>query len=288
MVIVSDINTRVNILLNEAGVPNDSRRWTDPELFLWVTDGQREIGKAIPSALSETTLITLVEGSKQTIPTEWDLLIKVVRNTNGQAVRLATQERKRTAELTLTTGVEQTLPTSWEALVRLGGGTKFPRLIDGNLLNLVSPDWANDHLSAEVIEYFYDPKLDPRLFYVNPPVVSGTKIRATGLLTTDALYADAGNSSEIVEEWFYHPEHDLTTFYVNPGVQSGVQIEAIGRKIVNSVNALIDTLDIKEKYVPSLSMYVAHKAMQKMADYAQHGVSNAFAQEFLASIGTSK
>ncbi len=283
---VSDINARAHILLNEAAIADASRRWTDAELFLWVVDGQREIGKAIPSALSETATLTLQSGPRQSIPTTWDLLLRVVRNTNGPTIRTtnAGEVRKRTALLTLQPGALQTIPTHWEALVKLGGPVRFPRLIDGGILSAADPEWASRTPRTRIDEYLYDPNTDPRIFYVNPPASAGVTMNATGVLTFDAWYSDAGNTATTVEESFYHPNQDQRTFYVNPGVLDGVQIEAVGRKAVLPVANLTDALQVPDRFIPALSLYVAHRAMQKQSDYALAGIANAFLQEYAASI----
>ena len=289
MAIVSDVNARVHILLNEAAVADTARRWTDAELFLWVADGQREIGRVLPAALSETATLTLVAGPRQTIPASWDLLIRVVRNANGPTIRTtaAEQVRYRTAAITLIEGTEQTIPSHWEALLKLGGPTRFPRLIDCETLAACDPDWAAAATSTIVEEYCYDPKTNPRLFYVNPPAALGTTLHATGILTFEAWYSDAGSTAPLAEEWFYHPQQDPQTFYINPGVLAGVQVEAVGRKRIPAVVALSDALVVPERLIPILSLYVAHRAMQKQADYALNGVANAFAQEFYTQIKPS-
>ncbi len=282
---VSDISIRVHTLLNEAAVADSARRWTDAELFLWIADGQREIGKAIAAALSETTTITLLAGPRQVIPPTWDLLLRIVRNASGPTVRTVTagQVRRRTAPIMLVGGALQYIPSDWEALIQLGGPTRFPRMIDGRILSASDPDWASRKTSNCIDEYIYDPQVDPRVFYVNPPAASGTMINATGILSLEAWYSDAGSNATIVEEYFYHPAKDMRTFYVNPGVVAGVQVEAVGRKIVPAITSLVDSLIVPEIFIPALSLYVAHRAMQKQSDYALAGIANAFFQEYLSA-----
>ncbi len=375
---VSDINVRAHVLLNEAGVPDASRRWTDAELFLWVTDAQREIGQAIPSAISETTTLTLIAGPRQTIPPRWDKLLRVVRNTNGPTIRTtsAAMVRNRTTPLTLNAGQQQSIPSHWEVLNALWqneGGAEIRkispeeirfltedisltpgalqtvpshfaaltnlaskwgtcRFIDKASYDAASPGWLvsltpsatpNEWMYQPttdkrrfwvsppaavgttvtvsgmlvpgsvysgtrqydyVDEYLYAPERDPRIFWVVPAVNAGTTVLASGALTFEAWYSDAGNTATIVEEWFYHPTQDRRTFYVNPGVAEGVQIEAIGHKIVPPVLSLTDALLVPGRFISAVSLYVAHRAMQKQVDYALGGIANAFIQEYAASI----
>lgn len=62
-------------------------RWLDPELLKWVNDAQREIVLLKPNAYSAVENVNLVAGTKQKLPASGLLLLSIVRNTNGHAVR---------------------------------------------------------------------------------------------------------------------------------------------------------------------------------------------------------
>lgn len=62
-------------------------RWLDDELLKWVNDAQREIVLLKPNAFSSVTDISLATGTKQEIPATGLMLLAVVRNTDGRAVR---------------------------------------------------------------------------------------------------------------------------------------------------------------------------------------------------------
>ena len=81
------IADRARILLQDTVV--GGTRWKDPELLLWVNDAQREIVGLKPNVLTVTVDVTLVAGSKQTLPVGGTQLIDVVRNVNGMAIRRA-------------------------------------------------------------------------------------------------------------------------------------------------------------------------------------------------------
>jgi len=75
-------------------------RWpVTGELVLWVNDAQREIALLKPDASAANETVTLVTGTKQSIPTSGNRLLRVVRNmsaasngTGGRAVRLVSRE----------------------------------------------------------------------------------------------------------------------------------------------------------------------------------------------------
>ena len=257
---------------------------------MWVADGQREIGKLSPNALSQTAVLSLAAGALQSIPASWDLLVRAVRNVNGPTIRSTsdTQVRRRTAQLQLQQGAMQRIPTHWESMLSLGGPTKFPRKVDGSILSAAFPSWAEARPRLnKVDEYIYDPQVDARVFYVSPPAAPGSTINAAGILSFDAWYSDAGNVATIVEECFYRPMDDTRSFYVNPGVAAGTMIEAVGKVIVNDPTSLSDAIIVPINMVPALSLYVAHRAMQKQVDYASGGISNALYQEFVAGVRAS-
>lgn len=62
-------------------------RWLDNELLDWINDAQREIVLLKPNAYSSVEDISLNSGTKQEIPSAGLLLLSVVRNSNGRAIR---------------------------------------------------------------------------------------------------------------------------------------------------------------------------------------------------------
>ena len=75
-------------------------RWSETdELIKWLNDAQSEIALLKPDATSENTTVTLVTGTKQTIPTDGNRLLRVIRNmsaassgTGGRAIRLVARD----------------------------------------------------------------------------------------------------------------------------------------------------------------------------------------------------
>jgi hypothetical protein len=116
-------------LLDETNV-----RWTSPELLTHLNDGQRELVALKPDANTVNAVLTLVAGTRQSIPASGVQLFKIVRNmgmdgnTPGRAVT----------------------PASMETLDR------------------TRPNWHAEAANAEVQHYMFDPR-DPKTFYVTPP-----------------------------------------------------------------------------------------------------------------------
>ena len=69
-----------NILQDNTGV-----RWTDGEMFDYLSDAQREIANLRPDATAVHSNVQLATGTEQSIPTDGLRLIKVVRNMSGTA-----------------------------------------------------------------------------------------------------------------------------------------------------------------------------------------------------------
>jgi hypothetical protein len=67
-------------------------RWPRSELLGWLNDGQREIVLHKPNAYIKNQVITLANGSKQTLPSDGVALIDVPRNQAGNAIRVVSRE----------------------------------------------------------------------------------------------------------------------------------------------------------------------------------------------------
>jgi len=109
--------------------PNNVR-WPVAELLRWLNDGQRTIVIHVPSAYVQSSDVSLVEGSKQTLPNDGLLLLDIPKNTIGD---------KRAI-----------------------------RLIKRELLDAELPEWHNEDTTSEVLHYMYDHR-NPKEFYIYPP-----------------------------------------------------------------------------------------------------------------------
>lgn len=155
-------------IVDKAGVvlqDTTNTRWPESELLGWLNDGQREVVLMKPDAYPQTEDVTLVEGTKQSIPAAGLQLIDVVRN-NGTSKRAV-------------------------------------RYIDRSILDEQLPSWHSSTADAEVQHFTFDER-NPKQFYVYPPQPSSgfgtleivyskapTNILITDTITIDDVYANA-------------------------------------------------------------------------------------------------
>lgn len=117
-------------------------RWPiDDELVLWVNDAQREIALLKPDASAQNTRITLVAGTKQTIPDDGNRLLKVVRNMRNPGSGFV--------------------------------GAKAVRLVSGEVLDAQTPEWHDPEVTGaaahtNVVQHYVYDDSNPRNFYVYP------------------------------------------------------------------------------------------------------------------------
>lgn len=112
------------------------------ELVLWINDAQREIALLKPDASAKNTTITLVDGTKQDIPSDGNRLLRAVRNMSAASG---------------------------------GTGKRSVRLVQREVLDAQTPDWHDPTVTGDaahtsiVKHYIYDEQ-NPRNFYVYPGV----------------------------------------------------------------------------------------------------------------------
>jgi len=142
-------------------------RWpVENELVLWVNDAQREVALLKPDASAQNETVTLVAGTKQSIPNSGNRLLRVVRN------------------MSAATG---------------GNGLRAIRIVDREVLDSMSPDWHDPSVTYDaahgtsVKHYIYDDQ-NPRNFYVYPGIVGSNahveiiySANPTGVTKTDVI-----------------------------------------------------------------------------------------------------
>lgn len=128
----ASIISKVSILLQDI----TNIRWTQAELLDWLNDGQREIVMYKPNACIKNIDVALVAGTKQTLPADGISLIRVSRNTGGNAITVAKSQ----------------------------------------VLDAGVPNWhASSRANSKVDHYCYSP-FDPRTYYVYPPSPGGNSV----------------------------------------------------------------------------------------------------------------
>ena len=131
-----------NVLENASIVlqDEDNVRWTLPELRRWFNDALREISAIKPTAFSASIIISLVVGTRQTIPAAYPTLLKITRNL------------KTTAESPRV-------------------GARAIRTVDMRIMDVSFIDWHDTSINA-VSKYVSNVTFDPKevgVFWVYPP-----------------------------------------------------------------------------------------------------------------------
>lgn len=136
---VSDVIDRARIMLNDTDAAG--YRWSDAELISYINDAELTISVVRQDASPGTSVVTLVAGTKQSVPADALRLQDVPRNigsdgsTPGRAIRITDRE----------------------------------------VLDLFEPNWHKGAKKSEVRHFLYD-EMNPYEFFVYPPVNDGVKV----------------------------------------------------------------------------------------------------------------
>jgi len=146
-VTVTNIINRAQVLIQDTtGV-----RWPTSELLDWINDGQREVCLFKPSVGAKNETLSLVAGTKQSIPASGLGLLRVVRN-----------------------------------MTAAGAGARAVRIINREVLDTQLPDWHSTTGTADVKHYMFD-DLDPTTYYVYPPNNGNGKLEVIYAATPSAV-----------------------------------------------------------------------------------------------------
>jgi hypothetical protein len=150
---VSDITSRARILLND----QDGTRWLDNELISWLNDAQKLVALTRPDSSVSNSTMTLVSGTKQTLPGAGFRLLDVMRNIAVDGVT----------------------------------GGRSIRAVDREVLDSQDPSWHTGTQSGTIKHFIYDNR-NPLVFYVYPPASAGTKIEIMySVAPTEIVYNPA-------------------------------------------------------------------------------------------------
>lgn len=133
MLLASDIMKSARILLTD----EDSIRWPLVELAGWINEAITAILIAKPSAATDTRVMDLVKGTKQTVPTDGPrkpvMLMKAIRNI---------------------------LPD--------GKSGKAITAVDMLAMNAIEPNWHNERRSRKQADHYIYDEQNPEEFFVYP------------------------------------------------------------------------------------------------------------------------
>jgi hypothetical protein len=127
--VASIISKAATILQDTSNV-----RWTTSELIGWLNDGQRDLVALKPNANTKNIAVQLVQGTKQSLPSDAVTLLDVIRNM----------------------GTDGTTPG------------KSIRLVSREIIDNQVPDWHAITPDATVRHFMFTP-FDPKNYYVYPP-----------------------------------------------------------------------------------------------------------------------
>lgn len=151
---VSDITTRARILLND----QDGTRWLDNELVSWINDAQKLIALVRPDASVANSTVTLVAGTKQTVPAGGFRLLDAIRNMAADGTT----------------------------------GGRSIRIVDREVLDSQDPMWHTTTQAGTIKHFIYDNR-NPLAYYVYPPATAGTKIEIMYSVSPTEIVYNAGN-----------------------------------------------------------------------------------------------
>lgn len=171
----SAILARVRKKLND---PN-ATAWTDSsDLIPALNEALQALISYRPDAASYTTMMLLVAGTRQTIPSDGVRLLKVIRNRGASG---------------------------------LSDAGKAIRKADMLVQDALIPDWHTETGQTTIDEYFFDP-ITPKEFYVYPPAavspiigidISYVRVLPTITAGTDTLPVD-DYFAPAIQEWMLY------------------------------------------------------------------------------------
>lgn len=132
----NEIITRISI---DLGNP-EKTKWTETELLGYLNEAQRTVVLVLPESNMVSTTINLVEGTKQTLPTDGYRLLDITRNMGNNGT------------------------TPGNAV----------RAIERSTLDQTTPNWHTANPDSEVEQFIYDIR-NRKTFYVQPPQPSSSR-----------------------------------------------------------------------------------------------------------------
>jgi hypothetical protein len=204
--IASDITSRVRILLNDI----DATRWLDSELFKWINDAQKLVAMMRPDASVATFVMSLIAGTRQSIPTGGFRLLDVIRNV-----------------------VTVTGSTAANQVVTVPG--RSVRIVDREVLDTQDPFWHTATGSAEIKHFIYDNR-SPTLFYVYPPATTAAKLEVVYSVAPTEVAA-AGDTLSISDIYL-----DVILNYVMYRAYSKDAEYASNAALANSYLSIVNTM----------------------------------------------
>lgn len=151
-------------ITNELNDPNYTT-WTEAQLIGYINDAMRQLVLVRPDANSIVEAITLVPGTKQTVPTTRRRLLNLIRNM----------------------GVDGATP----------GAAIWPT--DKESLDSFNPDWHQDTAVVAIENFILDEDY-PSIYYVAPPVHASTVVQVEAAFSVNPTLVTASGDTMTVDD----------------------------------------------------------------------------------------
>ncbi|WP_296763706.1 DUF6682 family protein [Sediminimonas sp.] len=176
-----DVLSRARVVLQDAG----STRWLLPELLDWLNDGLRSVALYKPSAISETKVLELAEGTYQELA-EGQQLLRATRNITSLVA----------------------------ATPRVGGPVITP--IAREILDAQQPNWHDTTAVpfSATVRHIMSDIMDPRIFYVYPGNDGTGKIEATVSREPTTIAVEGGDDVNDIAS--YNIALPISPIYMDP------------------------------------------------------------------------
>jgi len=167
---VANILDRVQTVLQDT----TNIRWTQTELLFYLNDAQREISLLKPDATSKNTNAQLVTGTQQTIPSDGNRILRVIRNMSS-AINAAT-------------------------------GGRVIRQVSRESLDAQDPNWHDPAVTGlskhtTIVKHWVYDEMDPTNYYVYPGIAGNAYVEIVYSVTPTVLdYSSSGSSTLGVDD----------------------------------------------------------------------------------------
>ena len=160
----SEVLTRAGDILQDT----TNVRWALAELLRYMNDGRRELAIHRPDIYSTSTVMALVAGTKQTIPSDGNRFLDAVRNVSAA-----------------------------------GAVGRSVRITERETLDAQLPEWHTEGVSTTLKHFMFDER-SPKVFYVYPPAAAAHQLEIVySKSPIDILIGDVASSSALTGEDIY-------------------------------------------------------------------------------------
>jgi len=142
-------------------------RWPQDELLRYLNDARREIAIVRPDLYATSSPVTLLAGTKQSIPADGSRFLDAIRNVSSTNV--------------------------------IGNAV---RVVEREVLDAQRSSWHTETSSTDLKHFMYDER-SPKVFYVYPPATAGHKLEVVYSQTPTDIAIGSIGTTELINEDIY-------------------------------------------------------------------------------------